>query len=78
MMGGGMSSGGYQGAEQLKMLICTTISPEIWKMVYDEENGQWKKNENENAKATIQYFDGKLIVTAPRSVHEAIGGSVDF
>jgi hypothetical protein len=28
-------------------------------------------------KGTIRFFNGNLIVTAPRSVHEAIGGPVD-
>jgi hypothetical protein len=46
--------------EQLVELIVESVRPEIW-----AANG---------GTATIRYFNGSLIVTAPRSVHEAIGG----
>jgi hypothetical protein len=44
-------------------LIMSVIQPEIW-----QENG---------GKAAIRYWNGNLIVTAPRSVQEAIGGAWD-
>jgi hypothetical protein len=50
-------------ANALVDLIVTTISPSSW-----VPNG---------GKATIRFFDGYLIVTAPRSVHEMIGGPMD-
>ena len=46
--------------EQLVQLVTETVRPEIWAV-----NG---------GTATIRYFRGSLIVTAPRSVHEALGG----
>src|SRR6266480_8105683 len=50
-------------ARELVDLIVETVSPQVW-----APNG---------GKATIKFFNGNLIVTAPRSVHEAIGGPVD-
>jgi hypothetical protein len=50
-------------ANGLVALIMETLRPEIWR-----ENG---------GTASIKYFNGNLIVTAPRSVHEALGGRVD-
>jgi hypothetical protein len=50
-------------ADQLVEMIREIIRPEIWK-----ENG---------GPASIRYFNGQLIVTAPKSIHEAIGGSWD-
>jgi hypothetical protein len=50
-----------QRANDLIELIRSTIRPDIW-----QENG---------GKAVIRYFNGNLIVTAPRSVQEAIGGT---
>ncbi|MGH7213548.1 MAG: hypothetical protein ACREIT_02110 [Tepidisphaeraceae bacterium] len=47
-------------ADQLVELIRDTIYPDMWR----EAGGP----------ASIRYFRGNLIVTAPRSVHEAIGG----
>jgi hypothetical protein len=44
-------------------LIEDTIRPEIWR-----DNG---------GTASIRMFNGHLIVTAPRSVHEKLGGRVD-
>jgi hypothetical protein len=67
--GGGGGNGTDQGktkterADDLIKLIETTIQPDIWK-----DNG---------GTASITYFNGNLIVTAPRSVQEAIGGSMD-
>ena len=52
-----------QRADSLVTLIVETVRPEIWK-----ENG---------GTASVRYFNGHLIVTAPRSVHETLGGSVD-
>ncbi len=40
-----------------------TVEPEVWR-----ENG---------GTASIRYFRGRLIITAPRSVHEQIGGAID-
>jgi len=50
-------------AQQLIDVITDTIQPDIW-----STNG---------GTAAIRYFNGNLIVTAPRSVHEALGGNVD-
>jgi len=50
-------------ANALIDLIVATISPNSW-----VPNG---------GKATVRFFDGYLIVTAPRSVHEMIGGPLD-
>jgi uncharacterized membrane protein YgcG len=50
-------------ANELIELIRTTIQPDVW-----QENG---------GKAAIHFFNGNLIVTAPRSVLEAIGGPFD-
>lgn len=48
--------------DDLAKMIRDIVRPNIWK-----ENG---------GNASIVYFSGKLIVTAPQSVHEAIGGPV--
>jgi hypothetical protein len=70
--GGGSGGGGLtqekirtkqERADDLVTLIRETIRPEIWK-----ENG---------GTAAVRYYNGNLIVTAPRSVHEAIGGPVE-
>jgi hypothetical protein len=50
-------------AQQIIDLITDTIQPDIWAV-----NG---------GAATIRFFNGSLIVRAPRSVHEALGGKVD-
>jgi hypothetical protein len=49
--------------EQLVEMVKETIRPEIW-----ADNG---------GTATIRYFRGSLVVTAPRSVHEQLGGGWD-
>ena len=49
-----------QRAQDLVDLIINPVRPDIWK-----ENG---------GPASIRYFNGNLIISAPRSVHEAIGG----
>jgi hypothetical protein len=51
-------------ATKLIKLIENAVRPEIWK-------------DNGGGPSTIEFFDGKLIVTAPRSVQEAIGGYLD-
>lgn len=72
--GGGGVFGGSGGEEQnqttreergqqLIELIIDTIQPDVW-----QENG---------GSATIRFFQGNLIVKAPRSVHEALGGPSD-
>jgi hypothetical protein len=75
--GGGGSSGGSifsgnsneaaqdqatkaQRADSLVKLITETVRPEVWR-----ENG---------GQSSVRYFNGHLIVTAPRSIHEAISG----
>jgi hypothetical protein len=71
ILGGGASGGGTaeptktkaERADDLVKLIETTVQPDIWK-----DNG---------GTASITYFNGNLIVTAPRSAQEAIGGSMD-
>lgn len=50
-------------ANDLVQLIEELIRPDVWR-----DNG---------GPASIRYFNGNLIITAPRSVHEAIGGSRD-
>ena len=49
--------------EELVALITETVYPDMW-----VQNG---------GKSSIKFFSGNLIVTAPRSVHEAIGGPID-
>jgi len=61
--GGANGSSIDQRAQNLIKLIETEVRPEIWK-----DNG---------GPATIEYFSGNLIISAPRSVHEAIGGPVE-
>jgi hypothetical protein len=50
-------------AQELVQLIVETIQPEVWR-----ENG---------GTASVRYFNGSLVVSAPRSVQEAIGGDFD-
>lgn len=52
-----------QKGQELVELIKDVVRPTIWK-----ENG---------GPATMRYFNGKLIVTAPQSVQEMIGGDVN-
>ncbi|MCS7033504.1 MAG: hypothetical protein NZ561_05855 [Phycisphaerae bacterium] len=64
--GGGESEKGTTRAEraqQLIDLIVDTVQPDVWAV-----NG---------GPATIRYFNGNLIVRAPRSVHEVLGFSSD-
>jgi hypothetical protein len=76
--GGGSSQGLFTGTNtteqgnvrdrasrgnELVQLVMDTVEPEIWR-----ENG---------GNSSIRFFRGKLIVTAPRSVHEKIGGAVE-
>jgi uncharacterized membrane protein YgcG len=72
LFGGGGGGGGSdnssnttraQKAQQLVDLITSIVRPEIW-----TTNG---------GPASIRFFNGSLIVTAPRSVQEAIDGPVD-
>ena len=71
IFGGGGGSGSKdekamtkeERAQQIVEVITSTIQPEIW-----AANG---------GTAAIRFFNGNLIVTAPRSVHEALGGFVD-
>jgi hypothetical protein len=57
---GNQTQNATQGAMALIQLIETTIRPEVWK-----DNG---------GNSTIDYWNGYLIINAPRSVQEAIGG----
>lgn len=71
--GGGFGGGGGGAASQAKdkdakaqeliTLITETVFPDCW-----VQNG---------GKSSIKFFSGNLIITASRSVHEAIGGVVD-
>jgi hypothetical protein len=64
--GGGTEDAGLTRAEradQLIRLIVDTIQPDVW-----ADNG---------GTATIRFFNGNLVVRAPRSVHEALGGPTD-
>jgi uncharacterized membrane protein YgcG len=72
LFGGGSSSGTSRDekvltkterAQQLIDVITSVVQPDVWQM-----NG---------GTAAIRFFNGNLIVTAPRSVHEALGGVVD-
>jgi len=72
IFGGGNSNGNTnkepaktatERGNELVSIVTGTIRPEIW-----EVNG---------GTATIRYFRGRLIVTAPRSVQEMIGGRGD-
>lgn len=59
--GGGMGNDGKsreERAQELVDLITATVRPDIW-----EENG---------GVATIRFFNGNLVVHAPRSVHELL------
>ena len=56
--GDGQSENVEERAEELMQLIRDTIRPEIWR-----ENG---------GPASIRYFRGSLIVTAPLDVHDAL------
>jgi uncharacterized membrane protein YgcG len=71
--GGGLFMGGGQQqnqddkgktreerAEEIVQLIMNTVRPEVWR-----DNG---------GTASIRHFNGKLVITAPPSVHELIGG----
>ncbi len=49
--------------QELVRLVMQTVQPEVWR-----ENG---------GTASIRFFRGRLIVTAPRSVHEQIGGTLE-
>jgi hypothetical protein len=49
--------------QELVQLIMETVEPDVWR-----ENG---------GTASIRFFRGRLIITAPRSVHEKIGGAVE-
>jgi hypothetical protein len=68
--GGGQNGNGQtlgktkqERAQDIMDLIRALIQPEVW-----SESG---------GKAAIRYFNGSLIITAPRSVQEAIGGPLD-
>jgi hypothetical protein len=50
-------------ADELLTMIKETISPDIW-----VDNG---------GTASIRYFNGSIVVRAPKYVHEAIGGAWD-
>jgi hypothetical protein len=69
LFGGGGADGETKGAsraeraQQLVDLITSVVRPEIW-----QANG---------GPASIRFFNGSLIVTAPRSVQEEIDGPVD-
>jgi hypothetical protein len=52
-----------QRADDLVQLIMATIQPDVWTL-----NG---------GTASVRYFNGSLVVSAPRSVHEALGGPID-
>lgn len=59
----GVNAGQLMRAAQLAQLIRETVEPDIWVA----HGGQY---------ASIRYFDGRLIVRAPRFVQEQIGGSM--
>jgi len=68
--GGGSGQNGNQSgttraerAQSIIDLITTIVQPDVWQV-----NG---------GTSQIRFFNGSLIVTAPRSVHEALAGPVD-
>lgn len=66
--GGSGNSGGSNTdpaaiADDLIAIITATIEPNVW-----QENG---------GTSTIRYFHGNLIITAPRRIHELIGGAFE-
>jgi hypothetical protein len=69
LFGGNLGDEGDQGltraerAEELIEMIQAVIEPDVW-----DVNG---------GRAAIRFLNGSLIVTAPRSVHEALGRPVD-
>jgi hypothetical protein len=60
---GGNNSTRAERAQALIDMITSVVEPDAWNV-----NG---------GTAAIRFFNGSLIVTAPRSVHEALGGPVD-
>ena len=50
-------------AQELVELIEQVVSPDVWK-----DNG---------GTASLRYYNGMLVITAPRSIQEAIGGEYD-
>ncbi len=62
---GGLGSGdpAKDKGQELLDLIIETVFPDMW-----TQNG---------GKCSIRFFNGHLVVTAPRSVHEAIGGPLE-
>lgn len=50
-------------AEALVKMISETIRPEVWR--------------DAGGPASIRYYGGHIVVTAPRSVHEALGGTFE-
>ncbi|HEV2295090.1 MAG TPA: hypothetical protein VGR35_14645 [Tepidisphaeraceae bacterium] len=56
-------AGKNQRGQELVQLVMDTVQPEVWR-----ENG---------GTSSIRFFRGRLIVTAPPSVHEQIGGAID-
>jgi hypothetical protein len=60
---GNPTTGPDAKAHELIELITETVYPESW-----IQNG---------GKSSIKFFSGNLIVTAPRSIHEAIGGAIN-
>jgi len=69
ILGGNIDDSEDQGktraerAQELIDIIQAIIEPDVW----DVNGGQ----------AAIRFWNGSLIVTAPRSVHEALGGPID-
>ena len=58
-----MTRSKQERGEELVQLVKELIQPDVWV--------------DAGGTATIRYFNGNLIVTAPRSVHEALAGSWD-
>lgn len=70
LAGGGNATGNTEQvktkaerAQELVDLIQAVVSPDVWK--------------DAGGTATIKYYNGMLVVTAPRPVQEAIGGEYD-
>jgi hypothetical protein len=82
----GMYSGGreawerWQAEQDLANMIFATVRPGIWAPVTGYSGIRLNKPvdpEKLQGKATLRFSDGKLVITAPRSVHAELMGAAD-
>jgi hypothetical protein len=83
---GGLNGMQAQQVEQdLIDLIRETIQPDVWApdTSSNSSSGSYRKpapkadSDKPEGKATLRFFNSKLVVTAPRSVHEDLAGPMD-